>query len=288
MLTFKDYLQAEQLFEDVFVKGDELLAAVNDAKTRKPSTSTSISTNKHHIGHQTGLTRGLDVYYAFSYKSSDTTTDILTSFKGKGPFKFSTQRRSTFINDSAAFLADEFKKMRKQPEVIVTPQSSSTVVVELANALADKLGVHARKIGAFKKSEKIELPDDKVKALDLIQSKYIDLDYMMDKFKGDDAQLERAMKEIGQAVFRSIKKHGYIAAKELPKFYGKFVKNIVDSALEGDDEYSLMDKDVMVVDDVLSSGATMSDVFRACKDLGAKNVWGVTLFGRTSSTKDDE
>lgn len=290
MITFKDYIQTEALYEDIFVKGDELLAAVNAQTARKPSTATSISTNLRPLGHQTGLTRGLDVFYAFSYKPSDEqggSTDLLKSFKGKGPFTFTPARREKFIADTTTHMASEFKKMNKLPDVIVTPQSSSTVVSEFATMLANKLGVKAAKIGAFKKADSIELPDDKEKTLTLIQSKYIDLDYMLDKFKGDDKQVDVAMREIALAIMRSIKKHGHIVAKELPKFYGKFVKNIVDNALEGDDQYLLMDKNVMVVDDVLSSGATMSDLFRACKDLLAKDVWGCTLFARTSAVKEE-
>jgi len=61
------------------------------------------------------------------------------------------------------------------------------------------------------------------------------------------------------------------------------VTNIMEPDLHGDDEYSLMDKDVMIVDDVLSSGGTMSDLFRAAKELGAKSVFGCTLFARTSA-----
>jgi adenine/guanine phosphoribosyltransferase-like PRPP-binding protein len=292
MLTFKDFIAAQALYEDIFVKGDELLAAVNTSSTvRKPSTPTSISTNLRPLGRQTGLTRGLDVWYAFSYKPSDETggsTDLLKSFKGKGPFKFTDARREKFIDDTTTHMASEFKKMNRVPDVIVTPQSSSVVVAEFATALAKKLGVQSAKIGAFKKADAIQLPEDKEKALTLIQSKYIDLDYILEKFKGDDKQIDVVMREISLAVYRSIKKHGHIVAKELPKMFSKFVKNIVDNALEGDDQYILWDKDVMVVDDVLSSGATMSDLFRACKDLLAAKVWGCTLFARTSAAKEAE
>lgn len=286
MITFKDFMQCGAQYEDIFVKGDELLAAVNNDTSRRPSTPTSISTNLRPLGHQTGLTRGLDVFYAFSYKSSEDpggSTDLLKSFKGKGPFKFDPKRRERFIEDATSHMAAEFKKMKRAPDVIVTPQSSSTVVSEFASALADKLSVQAKKIGAFKKADAIKLPDDKPAALKLIADKYVDKTYMDDKFKGDEEQRDRAVREISTAVHRSIRKHGHIVAKELPKFYAKFVKNIVDNALDGDDQYILIDKDVMVVDDVLSSGATMSDLFRACKDLGAAKVWGATLFARTSS-----
>lgn len=291
MITFKDFIQCGTLYEDIFVKGDELMAAVNTSSTaRKPSTPTSISTNLRPLGRQAGLTRGQDVYYAFSYKPSEApggSTDLLKSFKGKGPFKLSSSRRSKFIDETTNHMAAEFKKLGMKPDVIVAPQSSSDLLSEFANALADKLGVASKKIGAFKKSEPIELPADKEAALDMIAKKYVDFEYMDEKFKGDDTQRDNAIREISLAVHRSIRKHGAIVAKELPKFYAKFVKNIVASALEGDDEYSLMDKEVMVVDDVLSSGSTMSDLFRACKDLGAAKVYGATLFARTSSTKTE-
>lgn len=290
MITFKDFMQCGALYEDIFVKGDELLAAVNSSTERRPSTPTAISTNLRPLGHQTGLTRGLDVWYAFSYKPSEEpggSTELLKSFKGKGPFKFDPKRREKFIDDATTHMAAEFKKMKRTPDVIVTPQSSSPVVAEFASALADKLGVQAKKIGAFKKADAIKLPDDKAEALKQIADKYVDRAYMDEKFSGDETQRDRAIDEISKAVYRSIKKHGHIVAKELPKFYAKFVKNIVDNALEGDDEYALMDKDVMVVDDVLSSGATMSDLFRACKDLLAAKVWGATLFARTSASKAD-
>ncbi len=286
MITFKDFMECGKLYEDIFVQRDQLLAAVNHSTARRPSTPTAISTNLRPLGRQTGLTRGLEVFYAFSYKPSEEaggSTDLLKSFKGKGPFKFDPKSRQKFIDEATDHMAAEFKKMKRTPDVIVTPQSSSPVVAEFAEMLAQKLGVKAAKIGAFKKADAIELPDDKAEAMQLIAKKYVDNAYMDEKFKGDEAQRDRAVQEISRAVYRSIKKHGHIVAKELPKFYAKFVKNIVDNALEGDDEYLLMDKDVMVVDDVLSSGATMSDLFRACKDLLAKSVWGATLFARTSA-----
>lgn len=285
-LTFKTFLKSlaeDKIAEDIFVKGDELLAAVNPDNSRKPSTPTVISTNRRPLGRQSGLTRGLDVFYAFSYKPSEEpggSTDLLKSFKGKGPFKFSEARRQKFLDEATTHMANEFKRLNLNADVIISPQSSSSLLTEFATLLADKLKIEAKKIGAFKKSDAIKLPDDKTKAMELIAKKYVDYKYMDEKFTGDEATRERAVKEICTAVYRSIKKHGAIVSKELPKFYAKFVKNIMDI---GDLDDTLDSKTVMVVDDVLSSGSTMSDLFRLCQELGAEKVFGATLFARTSN-----
>jgi hypoxanthine phosphoribosyltransferase len=227
------------------------------------------------------------VYYAFSYKPSDKpggSTDLLKSLKGNGPFKLTDARREKFLNDATEHMADQFRRMRIAPEVIVAPQSSSPLLHDFATALADKLNVTARKIGAFKKSKPIDLPGDREEAYAKINKNYIDHEYVSQKFTGDAAARAAMERQLEQAVYRSIKAHGCIVAKELPKMFGKFVKNIV--APELDDEYSLMDKSVMIIDDVMSSGTTMSDMFRAVADLGAGKTWGATLFARSSTVKE--
>lgn len=281
MITFKQFL------EDVFVQGDELLAAVNTSSTKpRASEPDRISTNLRPLKHMASLTRGVPVYYAFAYKPSDLpggSTEILKSFKGKGPFKFPEQRRDKFIDDSTDHMAAELKRMKLVPEVVVTPQSSSAVTAEFAANLADRLGVQSQKLGAFKKAAAVDVSGDKELTRAEVLKRHIDTEYFEEKFNGDEESKRTALRDLTSAIIRSIKKNGYIAAKEIDKRMLKFVKNIMEPDLQGDDEYSLMDKRVMVVDDVLSSGGTMSDLIRGVKDLGASDVFGVTLFARTAA-----
>ncbi len=282
-------MKVQELFEDVFVKNGELLAAVNTMTGPRASTTTAISTNKHGLGKQSGTTRGIPVYYAFAYKPSDEpggSTEILKSFKGKGPFEFPPARRAKFLHDACEYMASEFKKHKLTPDIIVTPQSTSTVTAEFANALGDALGIQARKIGAFKKAPGIDVSGDKEVTKAEVMKKYIDMEYFNEKFSGDEEARRTALRDLTSAVIRSIRKNGTIVAKELDKRMLKFVKNIMQSDLQGDDEYSLMDKKVLVIDDVLSSGGTMSDLFRAAKELYAADVFGCTLFARTSQTHE--
>lgn len=283
MLSFKEFI----FLEDVFARNGELFAAVNSSTTLRPSTPNSISTNLRPLGHQKGLTRGLDVFYAFNYKPSDAddgSTNLIKSLKGSGPFKLSDARRDTFVAESAKHMAKQFNRLHIQPDVIVAPNSSSPLVSLFAADLARELGVKASHISAFKKTRP-ELPEDREEAIKHVLDIYIDQQHMDEKFHGDLADRKHAERELALAIIRSIRNTGHIEAKKLPKMYAKFVKNIMVSALHGEDEYSLMDKSVMVVDDVLSSGSTMSDMFRICKDFGAVEVIGATLFARTAAEK---
>jgi hypothetical protein len=276
---------ATPVTEDVFAKGDELLAAVNNDTNPRASEPKRISTNRRPLGAQSSTTRGNPVFYAFSYKPSEEpggSTELLKSFKGKGPFKFPEARREKFIADTTAHMAAELKKMKRVPDVIATPQSTSTAAAEFAEALATRLGVEAKKIGAFKKTPGIDVADKNL-AREAIMKHHIDMEYFNEKFTGVEESRRTTLRDLTSAIIRSIKRHGYIVAKEINKPHLKFVKNIMQADLHGDDEYSLIDKDVMIVDDVLSSGGTMSDLFRAAKELGAKSVFGCTLFARTSA-----
>lgn len=277
MITFKQFL------EDVKAVNGELLAAVNPSTSRSPSGETYINTNMRPLGKQTGTTRGETVFYAFSYHPSDTSTDLLKSFKGKGPFNFPDARRDKFLDQATSHMASEFKKMGLKPDVIVTPESSSSVTNLFAHALGDKLGVEAQKLSAFKKNTDTKITADKETTLAQIIKTHIDMEYFNQKYSGETKS--KALIDLANQIRRSIAKNGYIVAKEIHKQDLKFVKNIVAPDLHDEDEYSLIDKDVMVIDDVLSSGGTMSDLFRACKELGAKSTYGCCLFARTAAAK---
>ncbi len=269
------------LLEDVFVKGDELLAAVNDDTRARASTKDRIATNKKPLGKITSMTRGEPVYYAFSYLNSDESTKILKSLKGSGPYALPATRRETFLDDATSHIANQLRKQKITADIIVSPKSSSSFLRDFATSLAKKLNVSFVKLDKFSKIEVIDLPADKAQALELIKKKFIDYKYMKAKFKGD---FDKGVDEIAKSVYYNLKKHdGHLDAKAIFKQYGKFIKGFLKHDLVDNEEYDLLDKTVMVVDDVLSSGTTMTELFRIIKDdLAAKNVIGVTLFSRTS------
>lgn len=280
MVTFKQFLA-----DDIFVKDGELKAAVNTATNRRASSADSINTNRRPLGRVSGTTRETPVFYAFSYVPSDTSTEILKSLKGKGKYHLPSARRETFLKDATQHMANQFALMRVKPDVIVAPTSSSPFLYDFASSLATEMGIPVGYMNAFAKAEVVDLPKDKADALAYIKRKFIDYDYLERKFTGDK---DKAVEDIALNVYYNIKKHGgHLVAKEIFKQYGKFVMGFMQHSLQGDDEYSLLDKKVMVVDDVISSGTTFSELFRIVKDeLGAKEVFGTALFSRTTQPKD--
>ena len=281
MITFKQFL------EDIFVQGGELLAAVNDDRTRRASDHDRIVANRRPLGRLTGTTRETPVYYAFSFVPGDASTEMLKTLKGHGgQYVLPAARRDTFIKDAAGHMAAQFKALHLKPDVIVAPSSSSPLLRDFATVLAKELGVQVGLLNAFSKVKIPDLPADREQAMAMIRQKFIDYDYLEKKFKGDK---DKAVADITKNVYYNIRKHGYLSAKELHKQYGKFVMGFLKHDLSGEDEYSLLDKTVLVVDDVLSSGSTFSELFRIARDeLGAADVYGAALFARGASKPRDD
>jgi hypothetical protein len=274
-------MKLSDLHEDIYVKGKELFVNVSPDSDRRGSTKDMIVANHKPIGKVSSYTRDVPVYYAFSYIPGEDSTDMLKSLKGKGPYTVPEVRRTHFLDDSSSHMAAQLRKLRVSPDVIVAPNSSSPLLADFAQRLADKLDVPMTYIGAFDKVEDFELPEDRKEALAFVKRHFIDYDYLRSKIEGDTSKIED---DIAKNVLSNIKKHGgRIEAKHIFKQFGKFVKGFMAHKLKGDDEYELLDKNVLVLDDVLSSGTTMTELFRIAKDeLGAASVMGAALFARTS------
>ena len=274
MISFKQFL----IREDVFSKDGEVVAAVNAASTPRASTDKAISTNRPaRLRSNTGYTRGDPVYYAFSYISSDESTKLLSSLKGKGPYSMDDLKRHKFLEETAAYIAQHLKALK--PDVITAPRSSSNLLHEFADLLSRKLGIEEVHLNAYRKSDH-KLPEDREEALEYIKKHFIDHAYIEAKWAGDPKEAEE---RTAKSVYSSAKRNdGVVTAKGLDKATAKFVKGIFDV---DELEDTLDGKNVLVVDDVLSSGTSMSNLFQVAKDLGAAKVFGAVIFSRTSPSK---
>lgn len=57
------------------------------------------------------------------------------------------------------------------------------------------------------------------------------------------------------------------------------------NAFSVDNTKTVKDKDCIIVDDLLTTGATMNEISRVLKDAGAKKVWGVSLLRAQLKTR---
>jgi hypothetical protein len=276
-------MKLEHLREDIFrstSKPGQLAISVNThEKKRRGGDRESIATAVPLPLRMTASkTRGVPVYYAYNYLSSDEVTELLKAIKGKSDMKPDGNQLSRFFDDTAAYLVAGLKQQKIKPDVIVCPASSSTVTKEFSMRLAKALDAKVV-TDAFLKQKAFKLEDDRAAGIKQCE-KFVDFDLIKTKYHGDDA--DKFAKQVATSVYQSIKKHGTLELKDVYKQFGKFVKGFMDK--QPDIEYDLMDKEVLVVDDVLSSGSTMSEMMRLVKDeCLAKTVNGAVIFNMTTA-----
>lgn len=276
MITFKQYL----VREDVFAQDGKLKLAVNGPGPARASTPDRISTNlPNRLRATTSNTGGTPVFYAFSYVPSEETTELLKSIKGKGKYEVDDVRRFKFLDETASYIAKHLKDSKLAPDVITAPRSSSGLLKEFAEILARKLGIENVHLAAYHKKEHPKLPSDRAEAMEYIKNHFIDHAMLDAKYHGEDR--EAFENEIAKGLYYKLKDGGVLDAKKVHKPHAKFVKGYYDL---GDLDDTLDGKNVLVVDDVQSTGSTMNDVFRIAKDLGAAKVYGAVIFNRTTAS----
>lgn len=277
-------MKLANLFEDIFrslSKPGLLSISVNThEKKHRGGDRESIATSVPLPLRMTASkTRGVPVYYAYNYLHSEEVTELLKAIKGKSELKADDRQLNRFYDDTASYMVAGLKQRKIKPDIVVCPASSSTVTREFTMRLAKALDNAKVVTDAFLKQKAFKLEDNRVKGIEQCK-KFVDMDLIKVKYHGDDA--DKFATKVATSVYQSIKKHGSLELKDVYKQFGMFVKGFMDKQL--DVEYELMDKEVLVVDDVLSSGSTMSEMMRLVKDeCMAKTVYGVVIFNMTTA-----
>lgn len=234
---------------------------------RETSTRDVISTSFKRIPYKTSIKGSDPIYSILSYISSDETTKLLTSLKGKGPYEVNDK----IINQLLVGVVGASKQIinHLDPSVIIYPKSSS----DLTKMFVDKLKAAYPKIKvadeAFVKKV-LKAGDEEA----LVNTAHPD----WKKFSDENPD---AVSELKKSLARHIK-DGNLELKKLYKPYTKFIKNFVELK----DAYNTLDQvmgqNVIVVDDILSSGTTMLEMFRQLKEFEPESVSGLTIFKRSS------
>jgi hypothetical protein len=275
--SFKDF---QQTFLNEMLKVDEKNNSVSFTmqKQKFGSTSTEIDT---YIGvgwykEHTADSGNVEIYSRYLYKRGDVITGILKSLKGNGPYSVDEKTMSNFLKTTAKSAADLVKN--KKIDTIIFPKSSSDFLF------------------AFVEEIKRHLAGSDVTVIaDAIVKKQIN---MVDVQKGDMTELinfdhpsfhtlkDSTIKALEKQIAKNIKdnqangKGAVISVKDLPKMQAKFVGNFLDTVKEL--SALLQDKNVLIVDDVLSPGATFAEMVRLIKKEKTKSVIGLTIFKNTS------
>ena len=188
---------------------------------------------------------GYKVYSVYKYKDNAKT---LKALKKQNKVKMDDKEYDQFLNRTALYL--QSKIIPKKTDVIITPQSSSFILDDLIDNLENRLP-HIK----FIKSgfEKNKLEDIKI-------SKDVP---------------NKGIKELLEKLIERSKKLGYLEIKKVPKQYTKFITNFFKSNIK---QKYIDDKNVVIIDDMMSTGFTFKEAFKNILTYSPKNITGISLF----------
>jgi hypothetical protein len=262
-------MKLRTILEDITIVGDDLRITVQHY--RAASTADSISTSFPKQPYTTTI-KGCEsvIYSLLNYVSSETSSNILKSLKGKGPAKVNGKQFEIFmkqVRESAAKVVN-----RVNPDVIIYPKSSS----EFLKAFVDE--IKASSTSAIVLSDQfVKKTLDAENVEPLINTDHPD----WEKFERDHPkEVEKLKKSLKNLV-----KGGELELKKFYKPYLKFIKNFVELKDAYDVLETVMEKNVLVVDDILSSGTTMAEMIRQLEELEPSKIVGLTLFKHTTVSK---
>ena len=263
-------IKLDPLLESIYAAQNQL--KINDQRTPGTSDRESISTFFKRIPYETHIRSSEPkIYSLLNYISNDETTRILKSLKGKGPYETNDKQVEFLLNQAVSSSACKLIIKNVDPEVIIYPSSSSSLVKRFVEALKSKCPGCKVVDEAFVKKA--------LKAGD--EEAMINYDHPdWEKFAKDHPD---KASELKKSLARQIK-DGELELKRLYKPYVKFIKNFIELKNASNTLDQIIGKRILVVDDVLSSGATMLEMFRQLKEFEPETIAGLTIFKRTSES----
>lgn len=221
-------------------------------------------------GKQTNNVPVFSIYLYQAAGSDGTTTQLLKALKGQGELKVKEAELRSFIDRTAAWLKRFFAV--HQIDTVIYPQSSSPFLASFVDALQTKHPKLKIVKDAFVKREAHDIDNELDSFIDHEHPEFEKLGAKnaADLKKSVKRELEKAKAEGKPAT---------ISAKNIFKGHAKFVHNFMTYVGNLNE---VTGKNVLIIDDVLSSGTTFNDMVKQLKKLSPASVQGLTVFKRTS------
>ena len=278
-ITFKDF-QDVNLNEMLKVdKDDNIVYTMQTQKIGSSKTEIDTYNARGWYSEESSKSGNVHIYSAYLYKHSDVVTNILKSLKGSGPYKVSDATKEKFLKATAKRAAELIKV--KKIDTLIFPKSSSSFLKEFVSFI--KAELHGTDVTVMDEAI-IKKQIDKVSVEKGDYSELIDFDHpSFNTLK--DSTIKSLEKQIAKSVQSNIDsgKGATVSIKDIPKQQAKFVKDFLEIVKEL--SAALDGKNVMIIDDVLSSGATFAEMARLIKKENVKSVVGLTIFKNTMSVE---
>ena len=240
---------------------------------RQQLSGDSISTFIRRIPYERDFQAGV-VYSILNYISSDETTKLLQSIKGSGPYHAKPEQVERFLRmvvDACVPLITRLKT-----DVILYPKSGSTLVRNFAKALGAR-------------NSKIVILDDAF-IKKAVSAEHVHAMINTDHPAWGKFSLENpnAVTKLSRSLEKQLQDHGTLELKKLYKPYVKFIKNFLELKNAYETLDTVLGKNVLVVDDILSSGTTINEMMRQLTEMEPALIAGLTIFKRTKIRSTEE
>lgn len=269
LTPFRQWLREQELkqekidnsFSVVLSEGIDIdlknkIVEFNDKHENNVDTSTAYNPTEYKF-------KGIDVISIFKRKKSTISTDgdgnpLIYALKGLKDWKIDdksiTELFKNFISIS--------KKIKPKYDTIISISSSSSLNTKFLYRLNKIIKSEKQITDLFSK-----LPANEI----LIQGDI------------DPKCSDKEFKIIQDRILEMIIKDNYFTYKTIPTNLRKYIVN--SSVINGDDALkysdSINDKDILILDDTISSGETISDNVKAIRDTFApKSITVITLFSK--------
>lgn len=273
--TFKQYLN-ERIYVDTTSK---------QIKITYPTFKDSEIDKEHEIDNylKSGLYKAKDVkdksvriFSLYLFDTNPVTVEIVKSLKGKGDYFIDEKTYVAFLKKSATRIREFIKASGY--DTIIYPRSSSPLVDNLVSELRAQINTNSITFltDTFLKKKIKDVSDaaDKVTAIDVTE--LFDFDNpAFDKLSADS--LISLEKNLVKIINDNIKagEGATVSLKRIFKRDAKLITNFLELA---PDVTSFKGKNVLIIDDVLASGTTFSEMIKLVKQTEPNNISGLTLF----------
>lgn len=255
------------ILESITASQDKL--SISTTNWKETSSPDIISTSFKRIPYKSSIKGSEPIYSILNYVSSPESTKLLTSLKGKGPYVVNDKQ----IHQLLAGVIGASKQVMTslKPDVILYPKSSSPLVKQFVDAIHQAYPNIEILDDAFVKKV-LQAGDEEA----LLNTSHPDWKKFADENPDAVIELKKTLK-------RHIK-DGNLELKKLYKPYVKFIKNFVEMKDASTVLDKVIEKRILVIDDILSSGTTMLEMFRQLREFEPTEIAGLTIFKRTSET----
>ena len=245
-------------FEDFVVKDDKKLHFDPNAKAAAISTKFGKGKNMSPYVSSSG-TDNVKILSVYARVKGSTETPelnkILTSLKGKGPYELDGGSMDAFISRTAVYAASLLKG--QNIDLAITIESKSSLCKTLLTKLKEHFSFDVKSIAnAVQKNpntEEIELKDESGKL-----------------------KVDGKIKSYFDGVVAQAKKNEYFKISDIGlSWLRQYVQNWLK--IPDDIKAAIKGKDVLIIDDYMTTGVTMKAAIKLVKLADAKSITAVTI-----------